>query len=63
MQGFAIGNGDTDPYIQYNAYTDFALENNLINGDDYKRINKGGPSMFAINTGLWYYYLVLTSPI
>ncbi|KAK4286415.1 hypothetical protein QN277_002973 [Acacia crassicarpa] len=41
LKGFAIGNGDTDPYIQYAAYTDFALENGLINSDDYNRINKG----------------------
>ncbi|KAK4286416.1 hypothetical protein QN277_002974 [Acacia crassicarpa] len=39
LKGFAIGNGLTDPEIQYAAYTDFALENGLINSDDYNRIN------------------------
>ncbi|XP_028776242.1 serine carboxypeptidase-like [Neltuma alba] len=40
LQGFAIGNGDTNPEMQFAAYTDFALENNIINGDDYNRITK-----------------------
>ncbi len=30
LKGFAIGNGLTDPGIQYGAYSDFALINNLI---------------------------------
>jgi hypothetical protein len=39
-QGFAIGNGLTNPEIQYMAYTDYALGNGLINKDEYERINK-----------------------
>ncbi|XP_028756914.1 serine carboxypeptidase-like [Neltuma alba] len=39
LKGFAIGNGHTNPEIQYAAYTDFSLENGLINRDDYNRIN------------------------
>lgn len=30
LTGFAIGNGWTDPYLQYPAYNVFAEENNLI---------------------------------
>eukprot|EP00891_Asterochloris_glomerata_P005629 jgi/Astpho2/5629/fgenesh1_pm.00079_%23_36_t len=30
LRGFAVGNGLTDPAIQYNAYGDFALANKLI---------------------------------
>lgn len=30
LKGFAIGNGLTDPAIQYSAYADFALANGLI---------------------------------
>ncbi|KAF2300642.1 hypothetical protein GH714_014882 [Hevea brasiliensis] len=40
LQGFAIGNGLTDPGIQYKAYTDYALDNKLIQKYDYDRINK-----------------------
>jgi carboxypeptidase C (cathepsin A) len=32
LKGFAIGNGWTDPYLQYPAYNTFAFENNLISG-------------------------------
>lgn len=39
-QGFAIGNGLTDPAIQYQAYTDYALEMGLITKSEYNRINK-----------------------
>lgn len=42
-QGFAIGNGLTDPAIQYKAYTDFALDNKLITKTDYESINKKIP--------------------
>ncbi|XP_020092033.1 serine carboxypeptidase-like [Ananas comosus] len=44
LKGFAIGNGLTDPEIQYKAYTDYALEMNLIQQSDYKRINKLYPA-------------------
>lgn len=43
LQGFAIGNGLTDPAIQYKAYTDYALETGIIQESDYKRINKFVP--------------------
>lgn len=39
-QGFAIGNGLTDPAIQYNAYTDFSLDNKIISKSDHDSINK-----------------------
>jgi len=39
-QGFAIGNGLTDPAIQYKAYTDYALDVGLIQKTDYDHINK-----------------------
>ncbi|AES67519.2 serine carboxypeptidase-like protein [Medicago truncatula] len=40
LKGFAIGNGLTNPEIQYMSYTDYALDNGLINKDEYERINK-----------------------
>ncbi|KAJ0726389.1 putative carboxypeptidase C [Helianthus annuus] len=39
LKGFAIGNGLTDPAIQYKAYTDYALDMGLIKESQYKRIN------------------------
>jgi len=39
-QGFAIGNGLTDPAIQYKAYTDYALDMGIIQKTEYDRINK-----------------------
>ena len=48
-QGFAIGNGLTDPAIQYQAYTDYALDMGIITQTDYDHINKiVGPCEFAI---------------
>ncbi|XP_065866227.1 serine carboxypeptidase-like [Euphorbia lathyris] len=44
LKGFAIGNGLTNPAIQYNAYTDYALQNNLIGQSDYDYINQYIPS-------------------
>ncbi|XP_058082946.1 serine carboxypeptidase-like [Magnolia sinica] len=44
LKGFAIGNGLTDPAIQYRAYTDYALEMGIIKESDYKRINKIYPA-------------------
>ena len=44
LQGFAIGNGLTDPEIQYKAYADYALEMGLIGGDDYNRVTKLYPA-------------------
>lgn len=43
-QGFAIGNGLTNPEIQYKAYTDYALDMKLIKKTDYDRINKMTPA-------------------
>ncbi|XP_074366644.1 serine carboxypeptidase-like 48 isoform X2 [Apium graveolens] len=40
LNGFSVGNGNTDPAIQYKAYTAFALENKLITKTDYVSINK-----------------------
>lgn len=42
-QGFAIGNGLTDPLVQYKAYTDYALDMGLIKESDYKNINRRLP--------------------
>ncbi|KAI3900944.1 hypothetical protein MKW92_015494 [Papaver armeniacum] len=39
LKGCAIGNGLTNPIIQYEAYADYALQNKLINESDYKHIN------------------------
>lgn len=39
-QGIAIGNGLTNPEIQYKAYTDYALEMGLIGKSDFDSINK-----------------------
>ncbi|OVA06947.1 Peptidase S10 [Macleaya cordata] len=44
LKGFAIGNGLTDPAIQYKAYTDYALDNGLIKESDYKSINRMLPA-------------------
>lgn len=44
IQGFAIGNGLTNPEIQYKAYTDYALEMGIIQESDYKEINKIYPA-------------------
>ncbi|XP_031483161.1 serine carboxypeptidase-like [Nymphaea colorata] len=44
LKGFAIGNGLTDPAIQYRAYPDYALEMGLIKESDYKRITKYLPA-------------------
>lgn len=40
LKGFAIGNGLTNPEIQYRAYTDYALDMGIIKKSDYQRINK-----------------------
>ncbi|KAK8965744.1 Serine carboxypeptidase 3 [Platanthera guangdongensis] len=44
LKGFAIGNGLTDPAIQYKAYGDYALEMGIIAESDYKRINRVYPA-------------------
>ncbi|KAL9261459.1 Serine carboxypeptidase-like 48-like protein [Drosera capensis] len=40
LKGFAIGNGLTDPEIQYAAYADYAFDNGVITETDYKSISK-----------------------
>ncbi|TYI90929.1 hypothetical protein E1A91_D03G156400v1 [Gossypium mustelinum] len=44
LKGFAIGNGLTNPEIQYQAYPDFALNSSLISQSDYVNIKKLVPS-------------------
>ncbi|CAI9104980.1 OLC1v1003786C1 [Oldenlandia corymbosa var. corymbosa] len=39
LKGFAIGNGLTNPAIQYEYLTQFALDNKLISQSDYKGFN------------------------
>lgn len=39
LKGIGIGNGLTNPGIQYQAYTDYALANNMISKSDYSLIN------------------------
>ncbi|KAG4975036.1 hypothetical protein JHK84_032151 [Glycine max] len=39
-KGFAIGNGLTNPEIQYHSYTDYALDMGLLKKADYDSINK-----------------------
>ncbi|KAK3127019.1 hypothetical protein QOZ80_7AG0567020 [Eleusine coracana subsp. coracana] len=49
LKGFAIGNGLTDPGIQYKAYPDYALDMELIAKSQYNRINKIVPTCeFAV---------------
>uniref|UniRef100_A0A1J3DA97 Carboxypeptidase n=1 Tax=Noccaea caerulescens TaxID=107243 RepID=A0A1J3DA97_NOCCA len=40
LKGFAIGNGLTDPAIQYPAYPDYALEMGLITKAEHDRLEK-----------------------
>ncbi|KAL0369612.1 UNVERIFIED_CONTAM: Serine carboxypeptidase 3 [Sesamum angustifolium] len=40
LKGFAIGNGLTNPEIQYKAYTDYALDMKLIQQSDYNSMSK-----------------------
>ncbi|KAI5436151.1 Serine carboxypeptidase-like 48, partial [Lathyrus oleraceus] len=44
FKGLAIGNGLTNPRIQYQAYTQFALDNKLITKEDKADIDKLVPS-------------------
>ncbi|KAE9617522.1 putative carboxypeptidase C [Lupinus albus] len=39
LKGFAIGNGLTDPAIQYKAYADYALEMGIIKKGTHDRLN------------------------
>ncbi|KAL8150881.1 hypothetical protein V2J09_020689 [Rumex salicifolius] len=38
LKGFAIGNGLTNPAIQYAAYADYALDNGLITDSDHQQM-------------------------
>ena len=40
LQGFAIGNGLTNPALQYPAYPDYALEMGLITQSEHDRLKK-----------------------
>ncbi|CAA7059971.1 unnamed protein product [Microthlaspi erraticum] len=40
LKGFAIGNGLTDPAIQYPAYPDYALTMGLITKEEHNRLEK-----------------------
>jgi len=54
LTGVAIGNGWVDPYEQYPAYADFAIENKLISSPTYyllKGLYKG--CQLLISTGVW----------
>lgn len=39
-QGFAIGNGLTNPEIQYKAYPDYALEMKLVTQSQYNNMTQ-----------------------
>ncbi|KAG5105468.1 hypothetical protein JHK82_042438 [Glycine max] len=43
LKGFAIGNGLTNPAIQYPAYPDYALENGVITKAEHDQISKSIP--------------------
>jgi cathepsin A (carboxypeptidase C) len=50
----AIGNGLVDPYNQYPAYADYALENHLINQTQYALLKVGFVACDAlIKSGMW----------
>ncbi|XP_039019072.1 serine carboxypeptidase-like isoform X1 [Hibiscus syriacus] len=44
LKGFAIGNGLTNPEIQYQAYPEYALNTSIITHSDYVSIKKLVPS-------------------
>lgn len=60
-QGFAIGNGLTDPEIQYGAYADFALDMGLIGESTHKTISKIYP-LCKLGIELCSKYLVQDLP-
>lgn len=47
LKGFAIGNGLTQPDIQYAAYADYALDMNLISVSDHAQLSKLYPACAA----------------
>lgn len=64
LQGFAIGNGLTDPAIQYPAYPDYALEMGLITKAEHDRLEKIVPlcelSIKLCGTSSLFYYQVMS---
>ncbi len=44
LKGLAIGNGLTDPAIQYGAYADYALKNDLIPSAVHSAVKAVSPS-------------------
>ncbi|KAK9126607.1 hypothetical protein Scep_015453 [Stephania cephalantha] len=44
LKGFAIGNGLTNPRIQYEAYADYALQTKIIDESDHKSISAMFPA-------------------
>ena len=68
FQGFAIGNGLTDPSIQYKAYPDYALDMGLITQSQFNTITKIVPACeFAVKLcgnswtpGLVYHWYPIT---
>jgi len=44
LKGFAIGNGLTQPDLQYEAYADYALDMNLITELDHQRLSRLFPA-------------------
>lgn len=47
LKGLAIGNGLTQPDIQYEAYADYALDMNLISAVDHDKLSKLFPACAA----------------
>eukprot|EP00246_Nothoceros_aenigmaticus_P011021 TRINITY_DN2826_c0_g1_i1.p1 TRINITY_DN2826_c0_g1~~TRINITY_DN2826_c0_g1_i1.p1 ORF type:complete len:520 (+),score=92.07 TRINITY_DN2826_c0_g1_i1:211-1770(+) len=47
LKGFAIGNGLTQPDIQYEAYADYALDMGIIDNTLYSKLNKVYPACRA----------------
>ncbi|KAK3408063.1 hypothetical protein EUGRSUZ_J00372 [Eucalyptus grandis] len=54
LKGFAIGNGLTNPEIQYEAYTDYALNMRLITQSDHDSINTMLPEYNGRRNSVYY---------
>ncbi len=64
LKGIAIGNGWVDPYVQYQAYGQFALKNKLISQTEAtiaKDMYIGCKGMKPIFTSVLAYRVVLMS--
>lgn len=55
FKGFAIGNGLTDPGIQYGAYSDYAVINNLVSPTTARYVKAVSALSFlsVIETTIW----------